>query len=72
VNQSCQPPTSDLDRLRAEFPGWTFGSSWTVVGTGPDRRRLWASRGAVYLSAWTVADLRGQVSTYTFPENGGS
>jgi hypothetical protein len=64
---SSQSPPSDLDRLRAEFPGWQFGSSWIEVSSGSPRRRVWASRGAVYLSAWDVADLRGQVRVYTFP-----
>lgn len=47
----------DLARLREEYPGWNFGSVWATVASGPDARRLWASRDGVLLTAWTAADL---------------
>jgi len=28
-----------------------------IAGSGPDARRLWASRDGVLLSAWTAAEL---------------
>jgi hypothetical protein len=43
--------------LRQEHPGWSFGTVWTTVNSGPDRRRIWASRNGVTLSAWTAAEL---------------
>jgi hypothetical protein len=51
------PMQDDLALLRQEHPGWSFGSAWTTVNSGPDRRRIWASRNGVTLSAWTAAEL---------------
>jgi hypothetical protein len=47
----------DLARLRREHPSWNFGSVWATAASGPDARRLWASRDGVLLSAWTAAEL---------------
>ena len=47
----------DLAKLRHDHPGWDIGSAWASAGSGPDARRLWASRGGVLLSAWTAAEL---------------
>jgi hypothetical protein len=47
----------DLAVLRRDYPGWNFGSVWAIAGSGPDARRLWASRNGVLLSAWTAAEL---------------
>jgi hypothetical protein len=47
----------DLAKLRQDFPAWNFGSVWASAGSGPDARRLWASRAGVLLSAWTAAEL---------------
>ena len=47
----------DLTKLRQDHPEWTIGSVWMAAGSGPDARRLWASRGDVRLSAWTAAEL---------------
>ncbi len=49
--------TDDLARLREEHPGWNFGTVWTTVNSGPDQRRIWASRNGVLLSAWNAAEL---------------
>ena len=51
----------DLARLRQEHPGWTFGSVWATAASGPDARRLWASRDGVLLTAWTAAELAGNI-----------
>jgi hypothetical protein len=54
---------SDLDQLRAEFPGWRFGAQWAAAVSGPDRRWLWGERiadGAV-VTAWSVSALRARV-----------
>ena len=57
--------SEDLARLREQFPGWTFGSAWVTAGSGPDRRRVWASRGPVFLSAWDARGLAAEVGNYT-------
>jgi len=49
--------TDDLAKLQQDHPGWNFGSVWATAGSGPDARRLWASRDGVRLSAWTAAEL---------------
>jgi hypothetical protein len=51
------PTQDDLAKLRLEHPGWNFGTVWTTVNSGPDARRIWASRNGVILSAWTAAEL---------------
>jgi hypothetical protein len=47
----------DLARLREEHPGWNFESVWITANSGPDRRRIRASRNGAILSAWNAADL---------------
>jgi hypothetical protein len=47
----------DLAKLRKDYPGWNFGSVWASAASGPDARRLWASRDGMLLSAWTAAEL---------------
>ena len=49
--------SDDLARLREEHPGWEFGTVWTTVNSGPDQRRIWASRDGILLSAWNAAEL---------------
>ena len=51
------PTQDELARLRQQHPGWNFGTVWTTANSGPDQRRLWASRNGVILSAWTAAEL---------------
>ena len=51
------PSHDDLARLREEYPGWNFGTVWTSVNSGPDQRRIWASRDGILLSAWNAAEL---------------
>jgi hypothetical protein len=52
----------DLAVLRRDYPGWNFGSVWAIAGSGPDARRLWASRNGVLLSAWTAAELARDIN----------
>jgi hypothetical protein len=52
-----EPTQDDLASLRQEHPGWSFGTVWTSANSGPDRRRIWASRDGVLLSAWSAAAL---------------
>lgn len=51
-----------LAALRAQFPGWRFGTVWATAATGPDRRRLWARNGDILLSAWNAAGLREAIN----------
>ena len=48
----------DLTKLRKEFPAWSFGTVWATAASGPDARRLWASRDGVLLTAWDAAEIR--------------
>ena len=56
------PTQDDLTTLRQEHPGWNFGTVWTTVNSGPDKRRIWASRSGVMLSAWTAAELTADIN----------
>lgn len=55
--------SSDLADLRTEFAGsgFTFGSVWASSATGPDARRLFASRDGVLLTSWNAAELRMKI-----------
>ena len=44
----------DLAKLRKDHPGWNFGTVWASAASGPDARRLWATRDGMLLSAWTA------------------
>ena len=52
---------NDLSRLREQFPGWRFGTVWATAASGPDRRRIWATRGAITVTAWNAAELAQKV-----------
>jgi hypothetical protein len=52
----------DLTQLREQFPGWRFGTVWATAATGPDRRRVWARKGDILLSAWNAASLREAIN----------
>ena len=58
IDQVTDPSPSDVAQLRADFPGWSIGVHWTAANSGPDRRRFWAVRNSIALSAWSAADLR--------------
>jgi hypothetical protein len=53
--------TSDLDVLRQNYPGWRFGSVWASAASGPDARRLYASRDGCLITAWTAAELAADI-----------
>ena len=56
---TAAPPPSDIERLQGQFgdQGWRFGSVWATAASGPDRRRLYATRDTTLLTAWTEAEL---------------
>jgi hypothetical protein len=58
---------SDVEQLRAAYPCWQFGVLWITAATGPDIRRLWASRGIVFLSSWSADALAALVAGHKFP-----
>jgi hypothetical protein len=51
------PQRTDLDDLHEEFPEWRFGTVWASAASGPDKRRLWATRDSVTPTAWNRAEL---------------
>ena len=53
----------DIADLRKEFEGtgFTFGTVWASAGSGPDARRLYASRGSALITTWSAAELRMRV-----------
>jgi hypothetical protein len=53
---------ADLAALCTEFPAWRFGTVWASAASGPDARRLWASKGTVLLTNWDAAGLRASIS----------
>lgn len=52
---------SDIDRLRKQYPGWRIGSVWASAVSGPDKRRLTASRDGVLLTAWNEHELASKI-----------
>jgi hypothetical protein len=52
----------DLTRLRAQHPGWHIGTVWISAATGPDARRLDATRDGIRLHAWSAAELSAGIS----------
>jgi hypothetical protein len=60
VTQDMDIP-EDIVWLRERFTDWNFGTMWTTVSSGPDHRRIWASRNGVLLSADTAIALVGKI-----------
>jgi hypothetical protein len=54
-------PGSDIRRLRAAHPLWAFGTVWAGRASGPDARRLVATRMGVQVHAWTEAELSARI-----------
>ena len=55
-------PGSDIARLRAAHPLWSFGAVWASAASGPDASRLVAIREGVQLHAWTEAELSALIA----------
>jgi hypothetical protein len=62
-----EPIPADLAALREEFPAWTFGTVWTSAASGPDSRRIWATRDGFLLSAWTAPELAADIRRQVMP-----
>jgi hypothetical protein len=56
------PPPNDVAKLRRDHPTWSIGTVWASAASGPDARRLWASRNGVLLSAWTAPELAADIA----------
>lgn len=57
-----QDQRGDIERLRETYPAWAIGSLWTSAASGPDHRKLWATRGSVTVEAWTTAGLSERIA----------
>jgi hypothetical protein len=62
-NMATGEQPSDLDHLREEFSasGWRFGTVWASAASGPDKRRLYATRDGVTLTAWNRFELAADI-----------
>jgi hypothetical protein len=47
----------DIERLGEAHPLWRIGSVWASAASGPDARRLTASRDGIRVHAWTAEQL---------------
>jgi hypothetical protein len=61
MSASDEGETTDLDMLRQEHPGWRFGSVWASAASGPDARRIYATRDGRLITAWTAAQLAAAI-----------
>ena len=52
---------SDIDELAEQFPGWRFGTVWASAATGPDARRLYATKGGIMVTAWNRFELAADI-----------
>jgi hypothetical protein len=55
-------PAPDIDLLRAQHPLWTITATWATAASGPDHRRLTATREGVRVDAWTEAELSAAIA----------
>ena len=53
---------SDIDQLHEAHPLWAIGSVWASAASGPDSRRLTASREGIQLHAWDAAELSRKIA----------
>jgi hypothetical protein len=47
----------DVAVLQRQHPDWLIGTVWASAGSGPDARRLTATKDGILLTAWTAAEL---------------
>ena len=59
----------DIERLSEDHPLWRIGSVWASAGSGPDSRRLTASRDGIQVHAWTAEQLTACIA-YEEEQNG--
>jgi len=56
------PEPDPLDPLRAEHPGWEFGSRWIGTSSAADRKVYWATRAGVTVTGHHAASLAEQIT----------
>jgi hypothetical protein len=61
MSASGEDGRTDLDMLRQDYPGWQFGSVWASAASGPDARRIYATRDGRLITAWTAAQLAAAI-----------
>ncbi len=59
----------DIELLCEAHPLWRIGSVWASAGSGPDSRRLTASRDGIQVHAWTAEQLSACIA-YEEERNG--
>jgi hypothetical protein len=55
-------PAPDIERLRTQHAAWRIDYAWTSAASGPDARRLTATREGIRVTAWTAAELTRKVA----------
>jgi hypothetical protein len=53
--------SSELARLREQFPGWEIRTRWVTAGSGPDVLMLEARREGVTVSAQNTVELAQKI-----------
>jgi hypothetical protein len=53
---------TDLDRLQEAHPLWFVTTVWTSVATGPDYRRIVATRGGVQVHGWDYEEMSARLA----------
>lgn len=61
MNAWPEDSVADLDSLQRDYPGWRFGSVWASAASGPDARRLYATKDGRLITAWTAAELAADI-----------
>jgi hypothetical protein len=61
MSASGEDGRTDLDMLRQNYPEWQFGSVWATAASGPDARRIYATRDGRLITAWTAAQLAAAI-----------
>jgi hypothetical protein len=61
MSASGEDGRTDLDMLRQNYPEWQFGSVWASAASGPDARRIYATRDGRLITAWTAAQLAAAI-----------
>lgn len=51
-------PVDELAKLRADYPGWRFGTHHVEAANGPGDFRYWARSGNILLSKESPDELR--------------
>jgi hypothetical protein len=61
MSASGEDGRTELDMLRQDYPEWQFGSVWATAASGPDARRIYATKDGRLITAWTAAQLAAAI-----------